>query len=432
MLQSPPSPKLPNRPPMTWRLELRRRARTHNRALTPSFMPALIGGIGAVDSHVAKRRSRRNTRDMFGRGAKLPSDEPRPRKQYDKYVSEVFEGGPETAPEPQRGLRDAMGRPFRIISSPQILNGRQRTGELVKFLTRIRRAVLLREKRVFVDLSTCLSIDTTACILLAAELHRCQSLAREYVYGCDPAAVDALKILRDLGFHELLKINNHAPAPASPWVARIRAGHGTEDGKVAPILDEVAQLALTAWGDPAFHSQILAALNEAMTNVLMHAYPETISARDDCVPGAWWAAGIVNPETNEAWFFAFDQGVGLPATVPARYENFFTRHGLDPNEPVDHLIMAAAISESHTQTGKEQHGQGLPAMIRLIDDKAVGGSIAIASLQGEHMIVKNPTKVEPQLRRVEFGRKLNGRIPGTLIIWKLDGPMVGPTAEGGE
>lgn len=371
----------------------------------------------------------RNTRDLVPIQSVLPPTSLRPSKDHDGYVNQIFEG--EANASPRNVFRDPLGHPFKVISSPKILNSRQKLEDLTRFRTKIRRAIIRRDQKIFVDLSPCQSIDVGACVLLAAELHRCQSLAGDYLYGCDPAASEALNVLRGLGFHELLKIRNPAPAPRSEWIARIRAGHGT-DQEIPRVLDEIAELAMSAWGDEAFRNQILAALNEAMTNVIMHAYPSEIQPNEYRVAGAWWAAGIVNPDTNEAWFFAFDQGVGLPKTALRNFDGILERHGLNSDSPADHEIIAATILEAHTRTGLGQHGLGLPAMIRLIDEKAVGGSIAISSLRGEHMIVKNPTNPDARLRRVEFGRALDAEIPGTLIVWKVDGPIAGSDKEGGD
>lgn len=186
---------------------------------------------------------------------------------------------------------------------------------------------------------------------------------------------------------------------------------------------EVAELAFRAWRDRAFTDQVHASLNEAMTNVIMHAYPEDITDQSSCLPGQWWVAGIVNRQANKAFFFALDHGVGIPRTAIQNYDGLLEKFEFDPAEPHDHLILGAVVKEARTQTGLSQHGKGLMSMIRLIDEKAIGGSILIASQQGEHTIVKDMTQNHPLRRRVEYGRLLPDRIPGTLIVWQLDGPI---------
>lgn len=335
-----------------------------------------------------------------------------------RLVNAVFEGEPI---QQQLNLRDPMGHKMKIVSAPPVLNFRNDMVGLTAFLTKFRRSVLRKDRRVYLDLSSCRSIDIVACMLLTAEIQRCDGLVPNFIHGCDPLGAQALDILRQFGFHEQLGIRSMGPHPNSGWTATIRSGAGAN--QIAEKMAEVADLAFRAWGDQAYTDQIHAALNEAMTNVIMHAYPESHCAGEPCLPGMWWAAGVVNTQMNEAWFFALDQGVGLPRTAIRTYEGLLERWGIDPANAIDHLVIAAAIKEARTQTGLEQHGKGLNAMIRLIDEKSIGGSVLIASRGGEHMIVKNPDKDDPRLRRVEFGRQLLSELPGTLIAWKVNGPI---------
>ncbi|PIB89931.1 hypothetical protein CSW62_25145 [Caulobacter sp. FWC2] len=340
----------------------------------------------------------------------------RPTTPRAELVTHVFEG-PSIVPE--RRVRDRLGNPYNVVRAPAVLNYRHGLTALTGFLTKIRRGVLRRDRRVYVDLSACVSIDIVACMLLTAELQRCHSLRPGSIAGCDPAASGALEVLSQLGFHRQLNIRDQVGPPAD-WIATIRSAATTQE--MGPLMAEVADLSLKAWGDRAFTNQIHAALNEAMTNVIMHAYPDVEVDQSACLPGQWWAAGILDVEKNSAWFFALDQGVGLPRTAVKNYSGLLRKFDIDPLNPPDHLIIAAALKEARTQTGLDQHGKGLTSMVRLIDEKAAGGSIQIISRQGEHIIVKNPDHPNAQLRRVEFGRQLEAELPGTLIVWKVNGP----------
>jgi hypothetical protein len=335
-----------------------------------------------------------------------------------ELVTHVFEG-PSVVPE--RKLRDSFGNAYNVVRAPAVLNYRHELKGLIAFLSRVRRSVLRRDRRVYVDLSACVSIDIVACMLLTAELQRCHSLRPGSIAGCDPAASGALEVLSQLGFHQQLNIRERTGPPAD-WIATIRSGAAPHE-LVAPLMAEVADLAMKAWGDKAFANRIHGVLNEAMTNVIMHAYPQGEVDHAACLPGQWWAAGILDVDKNEAWFFALDQGVGIPRTAIKTYSGLLQKFDIDPFNPPDHLVIAAALKEARTQTGLDQHGKGLTSMVRLIDDKAIGGSIQIISRRGEHIIVKNPDHADERLQRVEFGRLLDVEVPGTLIVWKVNGPI---------
>ena len=275
-------------------------------------------------------------------------------------------------------------------------------------------------RKVFIDLQPCELISPAGCLLLTAEIERCQSLREGCISGRDPINADARGVLELFGFHKHLGLTADQP-PRIPFIAQIRAGTGRIDD-LPQTLGEVADLARAAWSDQALADRVHGALNEAMTNVLMHAYAPDALDITQCVPGRWWVAGLVEPKLRHAWFFALDQGAGIPKTAPRTYTDLFVKYGIDPNKPTDGAVLAAAIQEGGSRTGLSQHGKGLPAMIDLIRQRTSGGYVNISSRKGAFFYRKtrdSKGKASETFRAVDT----NSDMPGTLIVWKVEGPV---------
>ncbi len=64
------------------------------------------------------------------------------------------------------------------------------------------------------------------------------------------------------------------------------------------------------------------ALSEAMTNVVHHAYPPKEEHPYKVLPNQWWLSGSFDKKTGIMTVLFYDQGVGIPATLPRK--GFYT------------------------------------------------------------------------------------------------------------
>ena len=315
--------------------------------------------------------------------------------------------------------RDQLGTAYKTVVSPLRLDVIAAPGATLNFLAAIRRAVLIDGRKAFVDLRPCELITPAGCIVLTAEIERCLALRPGSIAGRNPVNASAAAVLDMFGFHKHLKTKVKT-SPRIPFIAQIRAGTGRIDD-LPQTLGEVADLALEAWKDQALADRVHAALNEAMTNVLMHAYASDALDLSTCVPGRWWIAGLMDPTLRHAWFFALDQGAGIPKTATKTYSDLFQKYDIDPNNPPDGAVLAAAIEEGGSRTGLSQHGKGLPSMINLIKERASGGYVHIASRKGSYFYRKERDQAGNIYEIVKPGASKSD-LQGTLIVWKVEGP----------
>lgn len=303
-------------------------------------------------------------------------------------------------------------------------------GPTLRFLSSLRRAALYGPRQVYVDMSKCEEIGQVGCLIFAAEIDRCRNIRPKCITGSDPRAPQPIKMLRDLGFHDLLGFNGERTAKPDS-VMRMKAGRGKEADAAREIFG-VAELALSVWNDQAYADRIHAALNEALTNVIMHAYPKDLIDDQECGPQHWWIAGFTDVQAGEATFLAMDHGVGIPRTAVRTMGDIIQPYLSAYKEPEDHVIIEATIKGRRSQTDLPQHGKGLTAMIGLIENLSLGGSVSIYSGRGHYMYTRasrsrafrRPDGSIGLVMRevVERSLALRQTFPGTLVIWKLNGP----------
>lgn len=160
---------------------------------------------------------------------------------------------------------------------------------------------------------------------------------------------------------------------------------------------------------------IYEALLEAVHNTSRHAYPQPWPRVCPVVPGGWWATAAWSPANREIKLVVFDQGVGIPGTLP-RWEHWeHVRGWLASHLPVgshllnDHSYMIeAALEVSRTRKGAGSgRGQGLTDVISPIEELGVG---RLRILSGKGCILYQPGRV---IERIEYRNDLEG----TLIEW---------------
>ncbi|MDB5439699.1 MAG: hypothetical protein JWM33_2126, partial [Caulobacteraceae bacterium] len=202
-------------------------------------------------------------------------------------------------------------------------------GELTATLRFLRdiRQVLRDEKKVFVDLADCDHIGMVGCLMLTAEIETCRAEWPDSIDGRDPMNPNAARMLASFGFHKLLGFNGTETLPAT-WLVGMKSGRGAVSD-VAAQLGEVADLALRLWGDQAYADRVHAVLNEAVTNVIMHAYPPDIAGASS--RRRWWALGAADIEEKEAIFIALDHGVSVPRTAIRTFGDMLDEFLDDPS-----------------------------------------------------------------------------------------------------
>lgn len=273
-------------------------------------------------------------------------------------------------------------------------------------------------KRVIFD--NIKSISTSASLVLTAELSRWEDHIRAaltpQVDQWDPAI---LAQLYELGFFALFSncnVNTKSIVNRSGSFLRlapyIKGAHG-DVKKRSELKSELERLV----GDNIDKWHFLSSgLSEAITNVTHHAYPPGCSIADE--DKTWYMGGSYNKNTKELRIVFYDQGVGIPASLPAsqiweRVLEFFSRFSITgADRKKDAVLLRAAVEYERTSTMKSDRGKGLQDLLIFVKQRK-NGYLSILSQKGlfKFAVVNGneSTKIESFKHSIE----------GTLIIWKV-------------
>ncbi|HHQ4446648.1 TPA: hypothetical protein ACSP3U_001806 [Aeromonas hydrophila] len=153
-------------------------------------------------------------------------------------------------------------------------------------------------------------------------------------------------------------------------------------------------------------------LSEAVTNVTHHAYPDNVETNDK----SWYLTGSYNTNTKEMMISFFDQGVGIPNSLPdskiwEKVLSYFASTGVSIAEQKKHeTLLKAAVSLDRTRTGQNDRGKGLQDLLEFIRQRAEG-SLSIMSYYGAYQC--NVISGKEHVSTASFSRPLCG----TLITW---------------
>jgi hypothetical protein len=331
----------------------------------------------------------------------------------------------------RRGLRgrfDRRPRDIVVMMAPRHLDFEAHFDQTIDFLNRVRQVTLLQGKRLFIIMRHCVAIAPEAILVLAAEIQRCRHFVQDSINGNNPDDDDVRELLMDIGFHKLLDFYEPPRVGAQRVDYQfIRMKSGTYDESGTWHIEKLEELVLgeAARATALFSRDLSRGLQEAMNNIQAHAYPVDIAPRLKPMPSMrWWIAGYRNATAREIVFMAYDQGVGIPCTLPRTFAET-ARAALaavgralgDNGATIDHHLLMAAMRIGRTSTGQAQHGKGLNDFRRLIDSSAEGaGSLRVLSGHGAYLYTS---------RDGEHSDPLSRLFDGTLIVWRLaDSPLV--------
>jgi len=276
-----------------------------------------------------------------------------------------------------------------------------------------RQASGLRRRRTMIaDLAGVKNLGLDAALMLTAEYHRnCIMWSKER----RPFIVDQTwprpirDVFRSLGLYNL--VDAAAPAdlddaaePIDLKLVPFVSGEKVE-GEIADQL--IRQLSDVAGATPA-RVKVYAGLLEAIKNVRNHAYPADAPPRIDPVLNRWWGAGAYIPSKRQLQFAVYDQGVGIPATLPKKS---FWEAILQMTKPerTDADVIEGAIEYGRSQTELEERGNGLWTICDVVRELK-GSSVRIVSGRGE---------VIWSLGRPVSKKNFVNPFCGTLIEWTL-------------
>ena len=310
----------------------------------------------------------------------------------------------------------AQSSPRIKITAPETMSFQANFSETVEFFEKFREVISKnrdRRQRVHIDLAKIERLSVPAAIVLAAEFHRWSILLNKRLRVIDAPnwSPSVRNLLSDLGVFKLLGLESLSDELSDDnlTLTRLMSGTSTDGRKINKLQEEFEGVLIGFTKNP----EIFAGLMEAAENAIAHAYPEGYSAKHPVAGHRWWAASCLDMEKMVLRFFVFDQGAGIPFTLPTAtlYEQVRARLAqmLGDLIPNDSLMLKAALEVGRTRTGLEYRGLGLKRMSDVVTG-ADKGSLRILSGKGEIVYYSDQTIVT---------RDHDSHIGGTLIEWSM-------------
>lgn len=309
-------------------------------------------------------------------------------------------------------------RPTVSIRCPKVMSLAENFDGVTRLLKQIRgQSTRQRGEMVYINFKEIDQISAGAALVVAAELDRWNHIPHHQ--GRKLRAVDVEEWdedvrhrLKDMGFFDLLHVRARETDegdPSGTKYVRFRSGRRVE-GKA---IEDLRTLDLEPFfGDSVPNRRRLyAAVTEAMTNVVHHAYRD----KAQTVRPNWWLAASHNAQAGEVRILLYDQGEGIPRTLPRRFGERIRQILQDRVRPTDADMVRAAHELTRTASGQSHRGHGLQRDVRKYAE-AVGCTSAyrVTSLRGQYTWERQPGE-----RARESEHNYMRSLPGTLIEWRL-------------
>lgn len=292
-------------------------------------------------------------------------------------------------------------------------NYEQTLGFLLDFRSLFRlRPKVGRGMPMYANFSVIEEMDAASGLLLAAEIDRWRRTVNVTPNPQDHLWHEDIRdFFHDAGLFELLGIDpksTRSTTAKGPRRHALKYQTGTiHEGATADrFRKELESLIGQSIGPRA---SVYDALSEAMTNVAHHAYPREVTLWPAPLRSRWWLGGSWQPDTKVATVQMYDQGVGIPRTLPRsrHWTEVLPILGRIDRERTHAGMIEAAMDYGRTSTGEVGRGKGLAQMAEWIS-RAGKGSLSILSGRGALTYVPGE---RPERRHlpVEFR--------GTLVEW---------------
>lgn len=287
----------------------------------------------------------------------------------------------------------------------------------IRRLAKAPRNVAKAFKLASVDFSHLRKISSSAALVLTAELSKWNDLCQQKLSQGDGWDKDIQDRFIELGFFDLFQNNpfsgqeRHSSSP----IRHVRYIKGVAGGKEHKTLR--SSLRIIVGEEIGKYTFLKSGIDEAITNVGHHAYPsaDRIIESKACESKHWYLTGAYDTRTRSLKVSFYDQGVGIPRTLPSstikeRIVSFLSSlPAVDRKK--DEMLLKAAMETGRTSTDEEDRGKGLSDFLTFINQRG-DGYLSILSRHGLYKYSIDDGKVKVKSEHLPLP------IEGTLIIWR--------------
>ncbi|MEX2616394.1 MAG: hypothetical protein WD767_09875 [Alphaproteobacteria bacterium] len=306
-----------------------------------------------------------------------------------------------------------------FIDVPTFLSLSENYDETLQFFNELRNFGVLQGKNIHINFSKLRTIRPGAALVLAAEIDRWRRsknikprLHRPKFWN-----KEVRRLLNEMGLFDLIDVAN-PPETRSTRGRQRFIRFQSADQAIGAMAKELRLSLEQIVGVVARHTELYGALIEAMKNTNQHAYPEGEDYDFPIERNRWWMCGAFDGDSEKLTIMFYDQGVGIPFTLPRihtieKVREFLAGFGL-PVES-DAALIKAALHVGRSRSGLSNRGNGLP-QIRGYVQTGQDDRIRILSGRGEYIYMSDG--------RESMDDK-HAPLGGTLIQWEIS--SAGPT-----
>ena len=287
--------------------------------------------------------------------------------------------------------------------------------EAIRRLSGSRKTKRKAYRLVLVDFDNLRDISTSAALVLTAELSKWDDVIRQrlrpLVDGWDTSV---LQRFTELGFFDLFQnnplqdVSQLTNQSSDTSLVKYIKGECGDNAKTRQLKENIRHIVGEGIDKWIF---LNTGLTEAITNVTQHAYPESQGSDEK----NWYLSGGFNRKTKELKIVFYDQGVGIPKSLPASevWERVLEHLSVFPlaERKKDEVLLRGAVELDRTSTKATDRGKGLQDMLEFVKQRR-NGYLSILSRRGLYRF--SMTDGESQVKSEHF----ENPILGTLIIWK--------------
>ncbi|MDA3895378.1 MAG: hypothetical protein PF482_04425 [Desulfobacteraceae bacterium] len=226
---------------------------------------------------------------------------------------------------PRRQNKISRSSHVDILSAPERMCFEDNYEEVAFFFNKFRKKALsfTSRKKFSIDFEPINFISPGAALVLAAELDRWRKTHDIKLKPWKPKKWHprVKRLFDEMGLFSLLEIKKKDKnlKNSDDYLRFFKFLTGkASDGEIA---DKLMKSMGPALGAEYNEERLYIAMSEAMTNVVQHAYPENENFKYPILPNQWWTAGSFNRKSKMMTVLFYDQGVGIPATLPK--QNFW-------------------------------------------------------------------------------------------------------------
>lgn len=293
---------------------------------------------------------------------------------------------------------------------PKTLSLSENRGDTIVFINEIRKIVLNERLPIYLHFSNCEKIGASAAVVLSAEIFRCRYLRRfrnrKSVHGEYPLHHGVRDMLTKMGFFDSIEVTSPIDNGEDSEESYIKIQSFTNvNGALVKEVAEQLTFAFPHFSDDS-KRRMYGAVVEGLGNIFEHAFdvapPFPIWGRRG------WLGAVVNPSGNQFTLMVFDQGAGIPSTLPLSVVEQLKALG-QLRGSSDGDVIAAATRLRRTSTRQSGRGKGFETMRRFIDS-CDDGELRVYSNRGAYLY---------QGEGEHILTDVDDTLGGTLVLWRI-------------